>query len=506
MPFYHLTCFPFQNDGMCMVDICCCTYLLMAPSVFQLLGILSILSIFSMVLFMLRCSDGLTADDPHTMQYIKRLNEIQILKQKMFDLENHLKRIKVLSEESGLKVRDDTKDMPEDYDVPQYASFSKKYVYGFAGASNNIVVQMAGIKRQEIKQVVLFAITHLYSSTSNTTSKFKFMDGIVRTDPGIGNRYELYFKNISPESWGHYRKITVFKPFGILHHIASTDVNCKKDLIHMIVPLSGRLEAFKLFMQRFVTLVIKPKEAVFLSVVYFGIENADEIKQTIDDVQKTHDFTNITYMQVSELFSRGRAIQSAVDGWTHGDVLMFFCDIDIIFTNTFLQHCRMNTQKGSKIFYPLPFSLYNPDVVYTLQDIHKPRPEHQIKITTETGFWRDFGYGMTCQYHSDFLRMNGFKQDIVGWGTGDILLYRKYLKSNITVIRAVDHGLFHLWNKKECDRKMHWTQFKSCIRSRARNEASHELLGLLAFQDEINAYKKRHGMFIRKPNRTVGYV
>jgi len=97
-----------------------------------------------------------------------------------------------------------------------------------------------------------------------------------------------------------------------------------------------------------------------------------------------------------------------------------------------------------------------------------------------------------------FFVSGGFDLDIKGWGGEDVHLYRKYLHSNLIVIRTPVRGLFHLWHEKQCLDELTPEQYKMCMQSKAMNEASHGQLGMLVFRQEIETHLHRQKLSSKK--------
>ncbi|XP_072881501.1 chondroitin sulfate N-acetylgalactosaminyltransferase 2 [Hemitrygon akajei] len=321
----------------------------------------------------------------------------------------------------------------------------------------------------------------------HTYSENDFVEGYYRTERDKGTLYELFYKK---EFLDEFQHVTLFRPFGPLMKVKSEVIDISHQIINIIVPLSGRTEAFAQFMQNFRDVCIQQDKQIYLTVVYFGQEGLEEVRRILEVTSSETNFHNYTLVSLADEFSRGRGLDMGARTWDKGEVLMFFCDVDIYISPEFLNSCRINTEPGKKVFYPVVFSLYNPAIVYANLD-GTPTIEQQLVHKKDSGFWRDFGFGMTCQYRSDFLTIGGFDLDVKGWGGEDVHLYRRYLHSDLIVVRTPVSSLFHLWHEKHCADELTPEQYRMCIQSKAMNEASQAHLGMLVFHEEIEAHLRK---------------
>uniref|UniRef100_A0A182JT31 Hexosyltransferase n=1 Tax=Anopheles christyi TaxID=43041 RepID=A0A182JT31_9DIPT len=414
-----------------------------------------------------------------------------------------------------------------EYELIPFNHFTFSRVYPIElGLGKRVVEKPIGYKRKDLLSALNKALESLNRNASSTAHRYTlddFIEGIYRNEPTTGTQYELYFRTkevanrsqqqqqITQHHEAHAHgttKLIVMRPFASLQtvQLEAYSKHQEKEIIYIILPLSGRINTFQSFMEKYVKIALKHDRRVHLTVVYFGEEGLTEARTIMSRVigMKNSGGTNsnLKLLALNETFSRAKALRVGAENvWSsqankNNDILLFMCDVDIIFSAKFLDRCRWNTKPNKKVYYPVVFSLYNPHVVYTLQGKDVPAETDQLVISKDSGFWRDFGYGMTCQYRSDFLRVRGFDEEIIGWGGEDVMLYRKYVRSHIKVIRATDPGVFHIWHPKVCtgpvmsvtsNQRLTLDQYRACIRSRALNEASHAQLGFLAFRDDIAA-------------------
>lgn len=101
----------------------------------------------------------------------------------------------------------------------------------------------------------------------------------------------------------------------------------------------------------------------------------------------------------------------------------------MLFTADFFRRMLSNVVPGVA-FYPIIFSQYDPHYVGQITD--------DFEIQENSGFWREYGYGMVALYKSDFDKAGGFDVKIEGnFKLADIGGAREQSASNL-VKRKVD--------------------------------------------------------------------
>lgn len=381
-----------------------------------------------------------------------------------------------------------------EFEVIPYTTFSRDRLYQLdSGMLNKPELPANGDKKQDFDEMMDTALSILNENADSESYQYTVYDllqGYWRTNKRIGSQYELYFHSKGKRHI--YEHIQLFRPFAPIQKVQVQTYDKRNEWINVIVPLSGRVDTFKQFMEMFVEQGIKKDQKVFLTLVYFGNDGLQEVKEILASIGEQHQFTNYKVIERAEDFSRGVGLFAGAESWDKGNVLLFFCDVDIFFKDGFLDRCRLNAVPATRVYYPIVFSLYNPSIVYGSKKAEIPYWRDQLVLSRESGFWRTFGFGMTCMYRSDFLFMRGFDTRIQGWGYEDVKLYRKLVQSNIDIVRSPDPGIFHLWHEKQCDPHLPPVQYNMCLGSKAIGEASHAQLGMLAFRELKEENERLH--------------
>ncbi|XP_049531022.1 chondroitin sulfate synthase 1 isoform X2 [Anopheles darlingi] len=229
-----------------------------------------------------------------------------------------------------------------------------------------------------------------------------------------------------------------------------------KDRVVFILPLSGRSETFKRFLRNFEEVALRQEDqrTDLLVALYVEAPESSELITQLLNLRARYPGSRINYLPLTGNFSRGVALDRAIrSSYCASDDIIFFIDVDMIFTVQSIDRIRLNVIRGRQIYLPIVFSEYDPQMMgwqaetqivmqgsmggYTsLKNFALPLlPENfslPYRITDENGYFRQFGYGLAGMYKADLQRpdLKGFSTDITGWGLEDVVFIENVIALN----------------------------------------------------------------------------
>jgi hypothetical protein len=393
--------------------------------------------------------------------------------------------------------------------------------------------------------MVQLAVDYLNSNSSSSSSdlnqRYELVDlliGFFRATPVEGNEYELYFRNKSLNSCCVYFKLS--RPLSNELRLVETNLNTSpasnemaasdeanmlntdnllrvsdtgtsntrsgqivsfKKTVNFILPMSDNLllkknaASLKLFLSVFENVAIGQDNGQFVTLtIVFSYKNVKFkrfLESLLAEFKHRTGFLNLKLISVKNWeFSRARLLQLGVENLRTNranENLVFLCDVDIVFTQIFLEMCRFNTVRNKRVFFPILYSFYNAEFPNASRVEATHINNLQLSINNrDSGFWRDSGFGMACVYKEDFEMVGGFGElatrSATSWGGEDLYLYKRFLKTEMEVFRTICPYLFHLYHAKSCDAtRLDKRRMRDCLSMKVFGEASHRQFGLTFF-------------------------
>ena len=333
---------------------------------------------------------------------------------------------------------------------------------------------------------VLYLVNKQSQKLGRTIDYKRLYYGYYKFNPIHGINYILDLLATYRKFKGHKITIPVRKHAYALQSfsnplIRELEIESKKNTrVNMIVPLSGRLEPFHRFMSNYIK-ICEQDNHINLAIILFPdvgkFEN--ELKQTkiiIKGLIKMG--LPIRFAELGGHFSRAAGLQRGASLFNSDD-LLFFIDIDMQFNKKVIERVRLNTIKTKQVYFPIVFSEYSSEL-----DDDLLNNDIKMSLNNNHGYWRQYGFGIVSLFKSDLQSVGGLNIRIQGWGKEDVDLYSKFVSSNLTILRAPDPDLIHIYHEIKCNPSLFVSQYKMCIGTKSASLASFDVM-----VNYINKYK-----------------
>ena len=333
-----------------------------------------------------------------------------------------------------------------------------------------------GAWKQLIKQALDFALAYYNSdalSAGRVLDHPELIYGYRRFHPFRGVQLKLNVKFTSQRLRGKQPKTRVSKNIDLEIPLGTTEMrqmNIKDDVVHLVMPLSGKIHELRRFLNQFESACGASEQCDLLIILH----DSEDLDQTVDLIEHSSYQHLIKITRRDGPFSRAVALHKGMTTFSSDD-LIWFIDVDIHFDASVVDRIRENTILNTQVYFPIVFSQYDSQMVCGSDSC--PVNDQSSKA----GSFRFFGFGIVSLYKSDYVKCGGFDLSIRGWGKEDVDLYTKVLKSGLTAYRAPDPGITHIYHPKICDSSLNADQTTMCLNSKATSFASQPVLASLYF-------------------------
>uniref|UniRef100_H2Z5A8 Hexosyltransferase n=1 Tax=Ciona savignyi TaxID=51511 RepID=H2Z5A8_CIOSA len=381
------------------------------------------------------------------------------------------------------------------WDIIVWDYFTEEYTLTCPGEVPKC--DLSGVDKLDIQNILQIALDRLnekYNPQGLVLEKRKLINGYRRFDPQRGMEYILDLL-LTEVELSH--RVNMLRPLSQVEIIPMPYVT-ESAKVHVILPLTKQERVyFEAFMDKYAKICLNNDENVALNIVFvYDPETAERIHQ--DDIfseqkqllqtyeEGKSDAKLIPWVSIKTEVPSQLKIMDIVAKKYPTDTLFLLASVAANMNTNFLNRCRMNAIPGWQAFFPIPFSQYNPEIIFKNGQV----PD-QIDIKPNNGHFDLYSFDEVCIYNSDYMTSRtkmaasvsteDSKESLVDTlEVYDVLI--KY--SQLHVFRAVEPHLTRRYVHRNCNHRNGQEIFDRCDRSNAEGLASRTQLAMELFPDE----------------------
>lgn len=301
---------------------------------------------------------------------------------------------------------------------------------------------------QKDQQAIMNATKQLLHKSVKKTSDIRLENVYYRVDPGRGIDYQLQVA-IKQKADHHINRkfVHVIREMEPARITAVSEALYRNTKVAFVVPAPPVSRSFQRFMMSFENSLLahNPPEYVSLLIILYPNTAAGPISknvyttvQLVELYRKKYPLADLQILITQKPFSRLEAFMLASKEFPTYE-LLFLADIHIDFSNQFLHRCRMNTVINQQVYFPAVYNPHDPAKFYKSR-MHHPYAT-RFQINAKLGYWMQGSYHLSCIYNEDLIKLLELSQDHPKLGLVDLVI----LSKELSVFRAADPGLVHLW-------------------------------------------------------------
>nr|NP_001027609.1 Not6 protein [Ciona intestinalis]BAB00632.1 Not6 [Ciona intestinalis] len=387
------------------------------------------------------------------------------------------------------------------YEVTRWLQFDEHYVYDIINEEPKI--PLVGHWLEEVRAVTHVAMDYINANRmlGQSWSLVKLHDGYLRRDALRGTEYILDVV-VQPAShnFSYFINERMFR-VNLVHPLKSMgeaeEVRVQRHVegrLKIIVPAKITSPGIVASIDNFVK--SKPKPQVHLVLVLFLGSNKKEISgyknklQELETKIKSYQKVNIQIYPVEGLYSYFKGVRYGIKKATISTDVVLLATIEAAFTEQLYHHCQANAIPKKRVYFPIAFGQFNPDIIKKGMPPGKPKDVNKRDHNKFTGYWMHDTFDFVCANQADMV---GILNNLSSLGrrmgsTTEALgtkIYDAFLRSDIEVICAVEPGLYRTYGMTCSKGELTDKSYQHCMRTKAMSLGSKPALGILYINEVL---------------------